>query len=216
MIIATANSKGGVGKSTLAVHLAVWLYDQGLSVILIDSDMQQSSSRWIAIAEPNIKTICMTDPNEILDDAYKLTEQAEIVVADGPAGVAELTRALLGIADMALVPCGPSGLDIEATSITVRLINQMRRIRKENSLPHAIFIANKVQTNTLLSKELLDAGESVGIPVAHTPIRLRQIYADAPGQRTVVWRMGYKGKEAANDMHALFEEVLHYGREQKD
>ena len=46
MIIVVANSKGGVGKSTLAVHLAVWLHEQGHNVILADCDMQHSSSEW--------------------------------------------------------------------------------------------------------------------------------------------------------------------------
>jgi chromosome partitioning protein len=47
MIITVANSKGGVGKSTLAVHLAAWLYEQGCKVTLADCDTQQSSSEWI-------------------------------------------------------------------------------------------------------------------------------------------------------------------------
>ncbi|MBL9081841.1 MAG: ParA family protein [Planctomycetales bacterium] len=45
MIITIANSKGGVGKSTLAVHLAAWLHEHGHSVTLADCDTQQSSSR---------------------------------------------------------------------------------------------------------------------------------------------------------------------------
>jgi len=44
MIVALSNSKGGVGKSTIAVHLAVWLAERGRKVILIDSDVQASSS----------------------------------------------------------------------------------------------------------------------------------------------------------------------------
>ncbi|QEG36260.1 MinD/ParA/CobQ/CobA-like protein [Bythopirellula goksoeyrii] len=50
MLIAFANSKGGVGKSTLAVHLAVLLFDLGKTVALLDTDKQRSSSTWIAEA----------------------------------------------------------------------------------------------------------------------------------------------------------------------
>ena len=53
-IIAVANSKGGVGKSTTAVHLAAWLYEQGHTVTLADCDTQQSSSEWIREAMPGI------------------------------------------------------------------------------------------------------------------------------------------------------------------
>ena len=57
MIIAIANSKGGVGKSTLAVHLAAWLHEQGHQVTLADCDTQHSSSEWIREAVPEIKAV---------------------------------------------------------------------------------------------------------------------------------------------------------------
>ncbi len=52
MIITIANSKGGVGKSTIAVHLAAWLHEQGHSVTLADCDTQQSSSSGYARRSP--------------------------------------------------------------------------------------------------------------------------------------------------------------------
>ena len=56
MNIVFANTKGGVGKSTLAVHLAVWLHDQGKKVALVDADKQRSSSPWVTEAEPKLTT----------------------------------------------------------------------------------------------------------------------------------------------------------------
>ena len=49
VIIVIANSKGGVGKSTIAVHLAAWLHEQGHSVTLADCDTQHSSSEWASV-----------------------------------------------------------------------------------------------------------------------------------------------------------------------
>ena len=57
MIIVVANSKGGVGKSTIAVHLAAWLHEQGHKVTLADCDTQHSSSDWLKEAVPEIKTV---------------------------------------------------------------------------------------------------------------------------------------------------------------
>ena len=47
MLIIVANTKGGVGKSTIAVHLAVWLLDQGCDVALLDTDEQGTASTWL-------------------------------------------------------------------------------------------------------------------------------------------------------------------------
>lgn len=211
MIITTANSKGGVGKSTLAVHLVLWLHQQGQNVILIDVDMQQSSSRWIKEAFPDIRVISFQTPDEVLEEVPKLEEEVSVVVADGPAGMAELTRALLMVADLALVPCGPSALDLEASAQAVRVIKQARNVRK-NGKPEALFVVNKLQPHTRLSRELLESSATIGIPVAKTAVHFRQVYADAPGQRTVVWDMGYRGAEAVAELNQLFLEVTPYGK----
>src|ERR1035441_9954760 len=47
MLFAFTNSKGGVGKSTLAVHSTIWLAEKGKSVALVDADVQGSSSTWL-------------------------------------------------------------------------------------------------------------------------------------------------------------------------
>src|SRR5271163_2819227 len=65
MIIVIANSKGGVGKSTLAVHLAAWLHEQRHSVTLADCDTQHSSSDWVKEAVPEIKTVRLGSPDQI-------------------------------------------------------------------------------------------------------------------------------------------------------
>src|ERR1700731_2572849 len=103
MIIVVANSKGGVGKSTLAVHLAAWLHEQGHSVTLADCDSQHSSSEWAKEAVPDVKTVLLADPNEILDRFPALGQQSDYVIADGPGSNTETSRALLLRADRPVV-----------------------------------------------------------------------------------------------------------------
>ena len=67
MIIVVANSKGGVGKSTVAVHLAAWLHEQGHRVTLADCDSQQSSSEWIREALPDVAVVRLINADEVLE-----------------------------------------------------------------------------------------------------------------------------------------------------
>ena len=95
MIIAIANNKGGVGKSTIAVHLAAWLHKQGYKVILADCDAQQSSGVWIREAIPEIKAVRLNDPNQIMDELPLLNQEADFVIGDGPGSDTETSRSLL-------------------------------------------------------------------------------------------------------------------------
>jgi chromosome partitioning protein len=83
MIIVIANTKGGVGKTTVAVHLAAWLHEQGHRVILADCDTQRSSSEWIRQAIPEILALKLDSPDEVLTELPRLREEADFIVADG-------------------------------------------------------------------------------------------------------------------------------------
>src|SRR5271168_836467 len=114
MIIVVATSKGGVGKSTISVHLAAWLHERGHRVTLADCDTQQSSSQWIREAVPQVKTICLKDADAIINDLPLLRQETDFLVADGPGSLVETSRALLLVADEAIVPCKASMLEVRA------------------------------------------------------------------------------------------------------
>jgi chromosome partitioning protein len=116
MILALTNSKGGVGKSTLSVHLAVWLKEQGHAVTLVDADVQGSSSIWLSEVDPSIPLVRLQTPDDVLDQLPKIRERFESVVVDGPAGLSEVTRAILLTADLTFLPCGPSVLALRAAN----------------------------------------------------------------------------------------------------
>ena len=129
MIIAIANSKGGVGKSTLAVHLAAWLHEQGHRVTLADCDTQQSSSEWIGEAVPDVKAVRLGNPDIILNELPMLSQEADFVVADGPGSNTETSRALLLRADLAIVPCKASMLEVRALAMATEVLRQAQDIR---------------------------------------------------------------------------------------
>jgi len=206
MVIVMANSKGGVGKSTLAVHLAVWLAERGRRVILADCDTQHSSSEWIKEAAPEIKTVLLSGPNEILNELPILDQETEFVIADGPGSNTEVSRALLFCADLAVVPCKASMLEVRALAQATEVLKQARTIRKGH--PKATIVLSMVGKHYRLTQDMKTAAASLRLPLMDTALTLRQIYADAPGQGTVVWNMGTRSRDAAKEIDQLFRELL--------
>ncbi len=207
MVVALSNSKGGVGKSTLAVHLAVSWHEEGRRVALVDADVQGSSSLWLHEAEPQLPVFRLQTPDEVLEQAPPIAAKFERVVIDGPAGLSEVTRAILLVADTALLPCGPSVLDLRAVHEALRVVRQAQQIRQGPPVP--LLVPNKLQVQYRLSQELLETAKSMGIP-SLPGLRLRQAYADAAGQGTVVWRLGPRCEAAATELKSLFQELTAY------
>lgn len=206
MIIGIANMKGGVGKSTLSVHLAAWLHSLGHRVTLADCDMQASSSQWIQEAVPEIKAVHYDNADAILNELPLLNQDADYVIADGPGSLAETSRALLLRADLAIVPCKASMLEIRALAAATTVVRQAQDIR--GGLPRAIIVLSMVGKNYRLTQDMKDAAAALNLPLASQPLILRQIYADAPGQGLVVAGMGFRARDAAGEVDRLFREIL--------
>ncbi len=205
MIVAMTNSKGGVGKSTLAVHLAVWCQTHGRRVAMVDADVQGSSSEWLHEAAPEIDIFRLQTPDDILEQVPRLGIQFDTLVIDGPAGLSEVTRSILLVANLALLPCGPSVLDLRAVHDAIRVVRQAQQIR--GGPPQALLVPNKLQIQYRLTQELLETIQSLGLPVC-SGLRLRQAFAEAAGQGKVVWRLGPSGEAAAAELNNLFEELV--------
>jgi chromosome partitioning protein len=206
MIITIANNKGGVGKSTLAVHLAAWLHEQGHRVTLADCDTQQSSSVWIREAVPEIKTVRLSNPSEILNELPILGQETDFVIADGPGSNTETSRALLLRADFAIVPCKASMLEVRALAQATQVLREAQDIRQGK--PDAVIVLNMVGRHYRLTKDMKEAAAALKLPLAATSMILRQVYADAPGQAAVARQLGSRAREAADEVDQLFREIL--------
>jgi chromosome partitioning protein len=214
MIIVIANSKGGVGKSTLAVHITVWLKELGHSVVLADCDTQHSSSEWLKEAAPEIRSEQLNSPEEILDRLRDLNKEADYVIADGPGSNSETSRALLLLADFAFVPCKASMLEVRALAQATKVLRQVQEIRIGK--PFATIILSMVGKNYRLTQDMKDAAQALDMILADGMLTQKQVYADAPGQRAVVWKLGPRGRDAGHEMKQLFQEILPFARRTKE
>ncbi len=206
MMFVFANTKGGVGKSTLAVHLAVWLHDQGRKTALLDADKQGSSSSWIAEVEPEITVATTDSPEKCLSDARGLARSHDFVIADGPAGIDDLSRTLLILADVAVLPVTPSILDVRSVQQAVAILQYAQGIN--HGRPEGRLVLNKYRRRDTISRELQAVAPKLGVRPTKHVIRDLQAYRDAAQQASVVTRMGRKTAHAAEEMTQLFQELM--------
>jgi chromosome partitioning protein len=207
MIVGVVNQKGGVGKSTIVVHLAVKLFEGGEKVALIDADSQSSSTEWLREAQPEIDCYQWQTAEDILVGIGQLREKYDHILMDGPAGLNEATKSIMMLADMVMIPCGPSALDLRALEEALRVAGEIQATRPAG-LPVVRLIPNKLQKRYRLSQELLHAIDDAEI-ASSSGLSLLSAYADAAGQGTVVWRMGSGAAKATREIEKLFNEIVH-------
>lgn len=122
------SQKGGSGKTTLALHLAI-AAAQDLKVLVIDLDPQQSAERWHAIRQrttgskddPSIAAGPYTKLPEMLRIARKLG--ADLVLIDTPPKLDKAITAALAPATLAVIPVKSSILDLQALEDCVRVVD---------------------------------------------------------------------------------------------
>lgn len=208
MIYGLTNSKGGVGKTTIAVHLAAFLASKNRRVIFVDADSQASASGWINDTKLPIRLERLDNPSSLIQRISKLESQADDIVIDGPAGLSDVTRAIMLRADRVFLPCGPSILDLRAAAKAITLLEEAQKARRSAGKPvlKAALIPNRLQRRGRLSSEMLAAADKLGIKIL-SGLSLRQSFADAAGQGKVVSQMGFSSKLAALEMAALTKEM---------
>lgn len=135
-----------------------------------------------------------------------MAKEYDFVIADGPGSQTETSRALLMWSDLAIIPCKASMFEARALAKNTAFVRQAQAIRKGK--PQAVAVLSMTGKDYRLTKDMTDAAKVLKLTLAKTPVSLRQAYADAPGQATFVWRMGYQAKEATTEIDKLFREVL--------
>lgn len=208
-IIALINQKGGCGKSTTAVHFAYWLATKKKKkVLLVDADAQQSSSEWISGMEPEIPNKVVQTPDDLLEQIPELTGQYSLVIVDGPASLAEATRAILFRADLAIIPVQPTGVDLRSASDAVRLVKQAQSVR--GGPPEAaVFLSRAVKGTKLKDEAIALLSKTPEVTLLKTVIHQKQAIADTSGQSATVWDLpGARAKESMQEYERLFKEIL--------
>jgi chromosome partitioning protein len=203
-VIALVGNKGGAGKTTLAVNLAVGLGRQQ-SVAMIDADPQGSALQWRSIAGDASAPHVAAAEEGLQRQAFDLLQDYHNVVNDCPPSVhAPQTAAVLGFGDLALIPVQPSPMDLWANVHVEQSIADAHEI---NSSLRTLLVINQLEPRTTLSRLVRDALSEIPFPVADTAVRRRAIYRASALQGKSVFDMGRRGADAAAEIDQLIQEV---------
>lgn len=175
--VLVASSKGGVGKTTIATHLAAQAALAGQRTALVDADPQGSSTRW---AERRAGLESAVLPLEGRKDwRRKLPDDTQQVVIDAPAGAmaGDLDRYLAQV-DAVVVPVLPSALDIEATVPFLNTLAKLPRVRKGEL--RVGLVGNKLKPWTNASQQALDLFKAWPYPLV-AQLRDSQAYVVLTG-----------------------------------
>jgi chromosome partitioning protein len=210
MIIAVGGLKGGVGKSTVATNLASEAARRGRRVLLVDADPQQSALAWGQLASESGKpapvVVAMGPTMHKPGQLDALAQGYDAVVIDCPPRGDELQRSALAVADLVLLPCGPSSFDAWGLAAMFALIDEAKRAKP--TLQAAVVITRR-QVGTVRGREIRAALAEAGHPILEAELAYRVAYQEAvtAGLGVTTYR---PQDPAAGEVRALFDELRAY------
>ena len=208
MIISIQNQKGGVGKTTLAIHISHALSLKGTKVLLVDADPQGSARDWAAArSDKTLFSVTGLDRPTVHRDLPALAKDFDHVVIDGPPRVSDLARSAIIAADIVVVPIQPSPYDVWAADEVIKLI-QEASVFKENL--KFVFAINRKITNTAIGRDVAEALGSYNIPVLKSSVSQRVAFAESAASGQTVLETDRNGS-AAREILALVDELLSLG-----
>jgi chromosome partitioning protein len=180
VIVALLNQKGGVGKTTLALHLAGHWASQGKRTIVVDADPQGSALDWSEQRAreglPRLFGVIGLARDTLHREAPELARDAVHLIIDGPPRIAALMRSALLAANFVLIPARPSPFDGWASGEMLKLIAEARIFRPEII---ARFVLNRCGSRTVIARETAESLADHDPPALASTIGQRISFAAA-------------------------------------
>ena len=206
MIISLVSLKGGAGKTTLSINLAVAFAHAGKRVTLVDSDPNNRNTlKWSGLRpqdKPQILTVAMGDLNALQNNINQVNNNSDIVIIDGTPALEEFTGTIMMISDLVLLPIRSSVFDIWA--FNDQFLPTLKKIRSLKPVDCRI-ILNATRKHSIIGREVLEVLEQYELPVMHRRIGQRTVFENSPMAGLGV--MECDDKEAQFEIEMLTKEI---------
>jgi chromosome partitioning protein len=200
-ILAMASLKGGTGKTTVGLNLAVTAEEAGVRTVIVDVDPQQASAKWgdlrgLTDRGPTVISAMAARLPQALDSAAQFG--AKLIVIDTAAHAEGILVSTIDAADLVLIPCRPTIVDLQYLAATV----QLAALRGKNTA----VVLNAVQPRTNDRFQAAGALSDMGITLVPVGVSNLVAYARAITAGQGVTEFEPNGKAAA-EMRALLGEI---------
>ncbi len=181
-IVGIIQVKGGVGRSTIATNLAA-VFSINQPTALIDCDLPQgTSASWYAVRQAEVPPANLTlatagNYRELVGLAEELSREHRYLIIDAPPRIAEMTRAIIAMSTLSLVPLGASAAEIWSTADLLQTINEARNYRADID---ARIVWNRYRGNTREALEVSEAAsKELGLKELSARLGYRVAYSEA-------------------------------------
>ena len=202
--IALVAQKGGTGKTTLAVSLAVEAAGRGLSVVVIDLDPQASACHWSDRRGEEAPAVIDAQPSRLPQALAKAAQAGvDLAVVDTPARVEQAAAEAAKVADLVLVPCKPSIWDLETLHTTMELVGP--RVRRA-----PLVVMNAVPGQGTRAAQAIEAIRGMGLEVCPSSLgqRVAFEYAAQLGRSAAEYEPDGKAALEIREVYLSISRVL--------
>lgn len=212
-IIAVTNLKGGCGKSTIAINLAVALHYRNFSTCILDTDKEQRSAmKWSGDREADLPHISVygVESTQVIKESAKLAKQYDVVIIDGSPQLADLADSTMLASDIVLIPAKPSILDFRSMEEFIVRYRKVKALKDQSGLPSQAFIVlNDVKSLTTFTYQNTKAAvQQLGEPLLYTIPNLVAFQDSLPYGKGVVEYSDQKAKQVFNQFTDLVAGLL--------